>query len=130
MKESSFWLNTNEVIIISGCFSDNIAWKICSSEVSLPQTEPLYCTNSEEADTRMWRHAIKCDASTVLIHSADTDVYMIGLQFVQHYTKNFIVQINQPSSSNKVYLYLNNFLDDFLSDSDLSSLPLKIKYQT
>ena len=29
MKESSFWLNTNEVIIISGCFSDNIAWKIC-----------------------------------------------------------------------------------------------------
>lgn len=37
--------------------------------------------------------------------------------------KNFIVQINQPSSSNKVYLYLYNLLDAFLSDSDLSSLP-------
>jgi hypothetical protein len=89
---------------LSGCFSgnsDNIAWIIESGQLTIPQPEPQYYSNAEEADQRIWRHAIMCQASSVPIYSPDTDIYNIGLMIHGQCTKQFIIQINTPSSQQK-----------------------------
>lgn len=123
-QHSRFWLNDTQVIVISGCFNsddDNLAWIIKPND--LPQPEPLYYTNAEEADLRVWKHAYSCNASNVLIYSPDTDAYTIGLQVAQQSTKHYIVQLNLPSSREKLYVHIDNLLNAFNNDSDLSFLP-------
>ena len=70
-RESRFWINGSQKFILSGCFSgqeDDVAWIISSSDVgTIPQPEPLFHTNSEEADHRVWMHAANCQATNVLI---------------------------------------------------------------
>ena len=101
LQEGRFSLTGSQRIILSGCFSGeqgNVAWIICSNDMGLPQPEPLYYTNAEEADLRVWRHAVKCDAHNVLLYSPDTDVSVIGLQILKSCSKKFVVQLNLPSS--------------------------------
>ena len=124
LQESRFWLIGSQRIILSGCFSgeqDNVAWIIYSNDMGLPQPEPLYYTNAEEADLRVWRHAVKCDAHNVLLYSPDTDVSVIGLAILNSCSKKFVVQLNLPSSHEKTYLHLNNLRNAFQNDIDLSS---------
>lgn len=93
LKESRFWLIDNQLIILSGCFSgdeDNLAWIITSHNIGLPQPEPNYHTDSEEADLRIWRHATKCDGQNILIYSPDTDISIIGLQLLRTTNKKKI----------------------------------------
>jgi hypothetical protein len=42
-------------MVIAGCFlgeNDNIAWVIQPGDSSVPQPEPMYYSNAEEADIR------------------------------------------------------------------------------
>ena len=120
-KVDSGLLAANVSIILSGCFSgeqDNVAWIIGSHDMGLPQPEPLYYTSAEELCS-----AVKCDVHIALLYSPDTDVSVIGQQILNSCSKKFIVQINLPSSHDKIYLFLNNLLNAFPNDMDLSSLP-------
>ena len=46
-------------MILAGCFLDennNIAWVIQPDVSTVPQPEPIFHSNAEEADIRIWKH--------------------------------------------------------------------------
>ena len=53
---------------MAGCFEDSIAWIIKSGEATVPQPEPRYASNAREADQVLWRHAIMCPATKILLY--------------------------------------------------------------
>ena len=71
----------------------------------IPEVAPHYNSNAEEADIRVWRHAVQSRSDRVLIYSPDTDVYNIGLGLLQDTTKQFIVQLNVPHSAQLYGIY-------------------------
>ena len=115
-------LKKEQKLILAGCFTgETDVWEI--SEALTPQLATDYKTNAEEADCRIWRHAIKSRATYILIYSPDTDVYNIGLGILSVEHKQYIVQLNVPHSQQKRYVHLNNLLQAFMNDPDLVSLP-------
>jgi len=90
-------------LIIAGCFtglSENITWLPQPGEVAAEQLEE-YSTNAEEANSRIWHHAIQFQASNILIYSPDTDV---------------------PHANEKKYLNINMMRTALQKDSDLGNL--------
>lgn len=74
MQQGRFMLEDQQMLVLAGCFSgeqEDPAW---SGLASVPQPEPLSKSNAIEADMRIWRHAVMCNANSVLIYSPDTDV--------------------------------------------------------
>ena len=74
----------HQSLLIAGCFSgkgENNGWIISSSK-AYAEPVPQYQSNAEEADNRIWRHAIQSLATNILIYSPDTDVYNIGLGLI------------------------------------------------
>lgn len=45
---------------------------------------------------------------------------------IQHYSKQFVIQLNIPSSQEKKYVNLNNLVLAFQNDADLASLPQQL----
>ena len=77
LKTASTYLGTNQILYIAGAFEGAIsdtAWF-----VNDPQPDPLFTSNAEESDTRLWLHVKKSRYARVLISSPDTDVYVIGM---------------------------------------------------
>ena len=88
------------------------------------QQEDKYYSNAEEADHRIWRHAVQCNAQVILIYSPDTDVYNIGLSHMsQKPGTTYIIQLNLPHSDEKKYININNLQIALQKDPDLSNLP-------
>lgn len=55
---------------------ENSAWIVYPHSIRpIPDVEPLYNSNAEEADIRVWRHAVQSYSDRVLLYSPDTDVY-------------------------------------------------------
>ena len=109
--------------MLSGCFSgdaEDTAWVIVKG--SLPQPEPIYSSSAQEADMRVWRHAVQSNANHILIYSPDTDVYNIGMTLLQCTSCEVIVQINVPHKE-KRYLNLTSLITALASDPDLAALP-------
>lgn len=84
-------------MIVAGCISgsgEDNAWLLHTAQFVVEQPVDYY-SNAEEADSRMWRHAVQCQANVVLIYSPDTDEYNIGFShFNQHPKVTYIVQLN------------------------------------
>lgn len=120
-----FIVPEGKCLVVAGCYSDdsgNRAWVI-EGGAMVPQQEPHYTTTAEEADMRMWKHAIECNGRRIIICSPDTDVYNIGITFLQRSQASFIIQLNQPHSRELKYLNLTNFSQALLHDTDLAPLP-------
>ena len=125
IQQGRFLLKNHQRLLIAGCFTgdgEDLAWLIYTNEITAER--PLqYCSNAEEADNRMWRHATQSPASDVLIYSPDTDAYNIGLHLVNQTSKNYIIQLNVPHALEKKDLNLKNLKMAFAHDPDLSILP-------
>ena len=101
---STTMLNEEQVLTCAGCIVNDIIHKEIKKQTSdswlvhptffsindyiytneITAERPLqYCSNAEEADNRMWRHATQSPASDILIYSPNTDVYNIGLHLVK-----------------------------------------------
>ena len=120
-----FSLPEDKVLVIAGCFTDSsvdTAWIITGGAI-VPRQETQYTTTAEEADMRVWKHALECGASRILIYSPDTDVYNIGITLSQYSPLDCIVQLNQPHSREQKYLNLANLTHALMHDTDLASLP-------
>ena len=89
----------------------------------LPEQIQSYNSNAEEANNRIWRHAVQSQAARILIYSPDTDTYIIGLSLIKDTTKEYILQINVFHSSEKKFLCLSHLHTAFLNDPDLAALP-------
>ena len=126
LQKGRYFLTGQQRLVLAGCFSglgDNNAWLLCADEVSIEHPDQYYST-AEEADIRIWRHAMQCQASNILIYSPDTDVYNIGLGLLnQHPTATYAIQLNVPHSDEKKYININNLKVALLKDLDLSNLP-------
>ena len=112
-------------LVIAGCFPDtsgDTAWVVEGGAVT-PRPEPQYSTTAEEADTRIWKHAVECDTTRILIYSPDTEVYNIGVSLNLNPQRHIIIQVNQPHSSELRYLNLTNLMLALLQDTDLAPLP-------
>ena len=65
---------------VAGGFDGDIAdtaWHVTSGEKAQP--DPVYSSNAEETDTRLWLHVKKTHLLKILIMSPDTNIYHIGL---------------------------------------------------
>lgn len=116
------WITEQQTLVLPCCFDDDIAWVIRNGVASVPQPEPQYHPNAKEADQLVWRHAVMCPSSTVLIFSPDTDIFVIGLGILSGYSKQFVVQNNLPHSGVQKYINVNNLPSALQNDSDLASL--------
>ena len=117
-------LQSGQQLILAGCFSgtaEDTAWKITADDL-LPQPEPIYRSCAQEADMRVWRHAINSQAHNILIYSPDTDVYNIGLGLICGRSAECIIQLN-PAHCDEQYLHLNNLLLALENDHDVVLLP-------
>ena len=131
MQKGRFLLKGHQRLLLAGCFSgsgENNAWLLHAGEVSAEQPEQpeQYYSNAEEADSRIRRHAVQCNANVnvILIYSSDTDVYNIGLSHMsQKPAATYIIQLNPPHSDEKKYININNFKIALQKDPDLSNLP-------
>ena len=92
LQKGHLFLIKEQRLIIAGCFSGSsasCAWLIRPDE--LPEKLPLYNSNAQEADNRIWCHTTQSEAINILIYSPDTDVYTIGLTSSNNNTKEHIV---------------------------------------
>ena len=68
------------------------------------QQEDKYYSNAEEANHRIWRHAVQCNAQVIFIYSPDTDAYNIGLSHMSQMSgTTYITQLNLPHSDEKIH---------------------------
>ena len=68
-----------------------LTWEI--SGCNPPQIRPMYNTNAEEADMRIWRHANQSKATKVLIYSPDTNTGMSLTSIISHQSFKSIFHI-------------------------------------
>ena len=85
-----------------------------------PVEEPGYGGNHEEADTRVWQHAVKFPKA--LVYSPDTDVMIIGLGVVDQGT-HAIVRNDMPGSQQQTFIDISSLQDKIHRDPALSSIP-------
>ena len=112
--------------MLAGCFSgdgENEAIEIIGGESPVMNCLEQYRTNSEEADSRIWRHATQSTARKMLICSPDTDIYNIGLNYISSTSKHYIIKINAYSAIETSFIDLPNFHHALTNDPDLASVP-------
>ena len=126
LQKGRYFLVGQQRLLLAGCFSgkgENNAWLLKEGEVSAEQPEQHYST-AEEADSRIWRHAMQSQATNILIYSPDTAVCNIGLSFLNQYPiATYISQLNIPHADEKKYINLNNLKKALSKDTDLSNVP-------
>lgn len=79
-------------------------------------------SDAEEADTRVWLHALRSGGTRKLICSPDTDVFHIGLPLIDS-TVHVIVQLHAYTSLEYRYLHMDQLSAALTGDPDLSTTP-------
>jgi hypothetical protein len=116
-------ITDGKVLVLAGCFSnekEDEAWVIIGGNAS-PSCTSTYASNAQEADMRVWSHAIQSQYKNILVYSPDTDVYNIGTILITA-DRQFAVQINLPQNQSQ-FIDLTRLNHCYLHDPDLASLP-------
>ena len=102
INTTRYKLKDRQQLVLAGCFDCDDNNQVCIlSAHTLPQPTSMYSTNAEETDMIIWHHVQITPHSNILIYLPDTDVYNIGLAFIEHLEKEIIVQINVLSKDDK-----------------------------
>jgi hypothetical protein len=122
---------SEKIIISGGCSNPNdaaIAFVIINDSGEFEHISALtikYNNTHIEADQKVWFHAAKCPDTNIVIYSPDTDVFHVGLPFVEKYpTKHYLVQL-KDFASEKIYLNVNKLIDLMNKNTDLKSIDSK-----
>ena len=62
----------------------------------------LQC-NAEEADTRLWLHAIKSERCKMLVFSPDTDTLFIGQGMVNVLIMDVVIHVSKGASDKSLF---------------------------
>ena len=117
------FINTGQTLYIAGAFEEAIADTVwCVQNNNKEQPQPTYTSNAEETDTRIWIHASRTTCTKILLISADTDVYHIGLPLLCTQQKQVIVQVNPISSRQLKFINLQELIHALRTDPDLTQL--------
>ena len=60
IQQGRVLLKNHQCLLIAGCFTgdaEDVPWLICANELT-PERLSQYCSNAEEADNMIWRHAL------------------------------------------------------------------------
>ena len=118
-------LSFQQKFYVAGAFNEQLTstcWYVQGN--STPEPDPSYSCNGEESDTMIWLHTTKTPCKGILVVSADTDVYIIGLTLLCAIDKDIIVQISKISSQELKLLSLKNLTEAIHNDPDMASVPL------
>ena len=85
-----------------------------------------FTSNAEEADSRVWRHALGYEKA--LVYSPDTDTFHVALPF--SLTTTVIVRLDMPGSPDRKYLDLNALQNCIQANSDLQHIPGEARLAT
>ena len=126
LNKIQHYLQPHQQLFVTGAFEGDIidtTWFVKGKNT--PQPHPGFYCRAEEADTKIWLHVKQTDERDILIISADTDVYQIGLPLP--YTqvtsgKHIVCQINPIHSRQLRYLDVNALNSALRNDPDLSSI--------
>ena len=86
----------------------------------------LYCT-AEEADNRVWLHALTSSGSHTLVCSPDTDIYHIGLPLMSRYPCEVVIQLSAIASLEHRFLSLTQLCTAHNNDPDLATVPCEVR---
>ena len=93
-------MKANQIFYTAGGFDGdlaNTAWYVTGKD--RPQPNPLFTSNAEEADIRVWVHIQQTQCKQVLLVSPDTDVYNIRLGMCTRMKdKHIVVQVSAINS--------------------------------
>ena len=103
------------------------AWFVRGNNCKQP--DPVFSSNAEETDTRLWLHARKTSCANILIMSPDTDVYHIGLPLKCVTQKEIIVQVNAVNSRQLRLLNLTALVQALCNDPDLAHINPSLRPQ-
>ena len=82
MQSAKYRLESDQTLILSGCFTGTSASTFRISGNCLPIPNSQYTSNAVEADMQIWRHVTQSRCNHILVYSPDTDVYNIGIPMV------------------------------------------------
>ena len=97
-------LQSGQKFVTAGGFNNENRDKaifVCTN--TTPQSDAVLQCNAEEADTRIWLHAVHSAGKKKLVLSPDTDVYHIGLPIVAQTDFDVLVRLS------KLMLWSTNF---------------------
>ena len=113
-------LHGDQKVVTAGCCDGGKAMSISTPGVE--ECPTLEC-DAEESNTRVWLHVLRSSGHKKLLYSADTNVYHIGLTLIDLSLYDVYVQLSNISSPELRLVHLNQLLDNFKSDPDLSLVP-------
>ena len=118
MEHALHRLSGSQSLVLAGCVREDRALVIRQGSM---QPDERYTSNAEEADMKLWKHALECKG---LIYSPDTDVYNVGLMYVTASdSTEIMVQINLPHDNIQKYLNVKALCIALRCDPDLAPLP-------
>ena len=79
-------------------------------------------SDHEEADSRVWFHAVRCEHRNILIFSPDTDTVHIGLPLVDQRNDNEVVIQFSDKLGHQSFVYINKLIKCLKSDPDLGQV--------
>ena len=104
MEHALHRLSGSQSLVLAGCLREDRALVIKQGSM---QPDERYTSNAEEADMKLWKHALECKGQRILIYSPDTDVYNVGLTYVTASdSTEIMVQKNLPHDSTQKYVKL------------------------
>ena len=123
LKLAPSLLSGTQKIVVSGFTEGEDKDKAFYSTCNKSKTcDPTLQCNAEEADTRLWLHAIKSEGRKKLVFSPDTDILFIGLGMVNVLTMDVVIQVNKGASDKK-FVHLNALVQALSNDVDLNPIP-------
>ena len=106
-------LSHGQRLLVAGCFNgegEENAWTVYLGTGVVPEISPEHQSTTAENDFHIWRDTTQSTSSQILIYSADTDVYNIGLSLVGKTNKEYVIQLNGSHAHEQKFLFLNNFV--------------------
>ena len=94
---------------------------LCVSGGSEVRVMPQFASNHEEADTRVWFHALQF--ARAMIYSPDTDTFMVGLPLLSVSECKVVVRLDMPGAKDQIYLDMVKLTQMIKYDPDLSTIP-------
>ena len=123
LKNSSIFLSQHQNLYVAGAFEGDISdtsWFVTRENNIQP--DPVFLSNAEETDTRIWLHVQQTRNTKIIVLSPDIDVYMIGMPLECAKSKEVIVQVSKHNARETAFLSLTSLTKALENDPDLGRL--------